>query len=201
MSIFQKAQQSLISRFQSTTNWKVIIPASSPCIGAPSKSSSYDFCHVEFSPSRQFVLNYLRPEMEAIFDNWSHSETFWDDQLANILTMIGGRLIDVSILDETDIHYETEVKIALLTPLLRSIAQSASVLPEKDGGAVSSFKTLFNVESVTEQRVHIPGTKPSVDYLIKGVESSGVNNCKYLIPVEGKGLLKLKHCQQLASYV
>ena len=105
MLIFQKAQQSLISRFQSTTNWKVIIPASSPCIGAPSKSSSYDVCHVEFSPSHQFVLDYLHPEMEAIFDNWSHSETFWDDQLATILTMIGGRLIDVSILDETDIHY------------------------------------------------------------------------------------------------
>ena len=91
-----------------------------------------------------------------------------------------------------------EVKIALLTPLLRSIARSASVFP---GGAVSSFKMLFNVESVTEQRVHIPGTKPGVDYLIKGVESSGVNNCKYLIPVEGKGLLKLKHCLQLASYM
>lgn len=36
---------------------------------------------------------------------------------------------------------------------------------------------------------------------MKGVESSGVNNCKYLKPVEGKGLLKLKHCLQLASYM
>ncbi len=83
----------------------------------------------------------------------------------------------------------------LLSPLLRTVAHSASMLPSGEG----EFVTRFFVEHVVEARLGRRGRKPEVDYMIHGEMPSG--NILYLIPVEAKSVISLVDAKELAGYM
>ncbi len=71
----------------------------------------------------------------------------------------------------------------MLLPLLRTVAQSASMLPNGEG----EFFTRFFVEHIVEARLARRRRKPEVDYMIHRETPSG--NILYLIPVEAKSMM------------
>jgi len=101
---------------------------------------------------------------------------FWAEQMSRIVLKMSGALVDTYRVAVGSHPRENEIKEALLSPFLSSVAHSASMLL---GSNDIEFSTPFFIEQAVKAR-GVPGQRPEIDYIIRGEDMKG--NILYAIP-------------------
>lgn len=171
--------------------WSVFCPAASDKAVSASTGKTFDNCA---TPADYLhVLPAIQKALNAIFDkvivNESGMMKFWQ----NVNFQVESIITPVALKDES----ETRIIHQLIFPILHNITHN-SPYTVKGRSEHSKYSSVLSVEQPTESKEDIPGPKPSVDFLIRG-ETDDAN--MYLIPVEAKKVMKVKHAKQLADYM
>ena len=194
-----------------TKLWSLSVPPSGK-IGVPSKQTYTvlsPLCNTEsnekFAAIVESVLTHIRQGVERLFTNRETllNGTFWE----NVVKKLGLDLINAGGLVHSSLYKRNEATVVtdLLLPLLKRIAHSASM--NLTGGTVDPhalvYHSFLEVEVPTEERKHVRGKKPTVDFLmygtIEGME--GEDSAIYVIPVEAKRVIDTKDVAQICQYM
>lgn len=112
----------------------------SECSLDTAPSGKLKFYTVEIDSTLTFVLEALQQGVEKLFEGRVHNVAFWAEQMSRIVFKLSGALVDSCCVAVGSHLRETEIKEALLSPFLSSVAHSASMLP---GSNDIEFSTRF----------------------------------------------------------
>jgi hypothetical protein len=141
-------------------------------------------------PTPNFVnIEFMNFIHSTIFSKIALNKTILNQLMLNLLVQVSwaiNRTVNLS---------EAEYRDALFSPLLKTIMNSASIIPYPGGGEIESQ---CRVEHSIELRPTRAGRKPAVDCVMRA--DMGDNVLSYS-PVEAKHTLTKENLQQLSLYM
>ena len=205
-----EAKATFLSLVGKREEWYVSYPPSDRDPTSPSKQS-YHVTLVTTSMERELqdtVFSTIALGIDRMFSTENpkvlYNKTFWDARWEEATFSLFRALGFVQYYNSKPGAgaAEAELRLTLFTPLLKVVTNSASMMLAKDrpGEEGLEYASSFSVEVAAEERRHMPGRKPEVDYLISGFIDVDLEPL-YVIPVEARRLHTQSDIGQLCQYV
>ena len=185
------------------TVWFVCFPSTDNPRPPPPSEKTYVVSQVNsFKKSARVpmldAVGYIGEGINQIFcvPDALYNASYWRrfvNTLSQELTTTGGLM-------ESHSRSEAEVTTDLLVPLLTRIAHASSMAlsPAKFDPQESVYTSALHSQTPTEERRHVRGRKPSVDFTMFGQVDG---DAMYLIPIEAKKKICQDDMSQLAQYM
>ena len=185
------------------TVWFVCFPATDDPTPRPPSKKTYVAAQVNsFKESARVLMldavGYIGEGIDKIFcaTEALYNTSYWSrfvNTLSQELTITGGLMGDA--------RSEAEVTTDLLVPLLTRIAHASSMAlsPAQFEHKEFVYVSALHSQTPTEERKHVRGRKPSVDFTMFGQIDE--DDAMYLIPIEAKKKICQDDMCQLAQYM
>ena len=111
----------------------MVVPLSE-CSLDTAPSGKLKFYTVEIDSTLTFVLEALQQGVEKLFEGRVHNVAFWAEQMSRIVLKLSGALVDSCCVAVGSHLRENEIKEALLSPFLSSVAHSVFRLLRQEKG-------------------------------------------------------------------
>ena len=156
---------------------------------APSSSSDKRYCRKPGVDKR--VFQHIRDCLRRAFSQHSHGETFWENALLQFRCSFSSTLISYRLEPK-----EIDTISGLVLPMLKTLIQSISLLPDlQRGGFRSHVLVGESIPKVEAGR----GRNPEVDVVVQLVDQQSKNI--RITPIEAKEVIQKKNIAQLCTYM